>query len=344
MTVSANKLLGLGDINPGKVIFSGSDAVQERRITASTCALLISQSGQTFPTLHATHKFANICPQNLWILTGCPNSKMKLAMREAYVKHNLTYGNNRVITNHSGHRPAEPTTVAIAATFHTLTRLLLLMIDVCQRDLPQNQLRHSWENNYKTSAELEIGSRKSILVDKDSTHIVMNLTEGCTRDLNNLVDTTVVTNIASIVGYIDDLDQNDRLEDTSNKFTSHKTNVHEALIKQGRKWGRHIAEPWNITLFVGFYLLISVGFNLPLFGTLVTIIYNIVLAAGVQPVYCPQDAVCTLVFNPRQPDLMTSQPAMYTILGLFIQIVDAVWYIYLAKVKSYRFSNIYISS
>lgn len=50
--------MGLGDLNPQKVFFAGADAILLRRITSSTCALLISQSGQTFPTLHATHKFA----------------------------------------------------------------------------------------------------------------------------------------------------------------------------------------------------------------------------------------------------------------------------------------------
>ena len=42
----------------GSVFFPGSDIVQQRRITENTCVLMISQSGQTFGTLHATAKIA----------------------------------------------------------------------------------------------------------------------------------------------------------------------------------------------------------------------------------------------------------------------------------------------
>jgi ABC-type sugar transport system permease subunit len=171
----------------------------------------------------------------------------------------------------------------------------------------------------------------------------MNLTEGCTLDLHNLVDTTVVTNVASIVGYVDDLDQNERLlevDAVSNKFTSQQTGVNEALVSQGRQWGKHIAEHWNITVFVGVYLLISVGFSLPLFSIIATIIYRIYVAAGGQPAYCTDTTSCYLSFNPRQPEIITGQPAMYSVLGLFIQLVDAVWYIYLAKVKKNSHSNL----
>jgi glucosamine 6-phosphate synthetase-like amidotransferase/phosphosugar isomerase protein len=70
VTVSSNKLLGLGKNNPTSVFFSGADGVLERRITSRTCVLLISQSGQTFPTLHATRNLSDIVADRLWILTG----------------------------------------------------------------------------------------------------------------------------------------------------------------------------------------------------------------------------------------------------------------------------------
>jgi hypothetical protein len=81
ITVSANKLLGIGQMNPSNVLFSGSDTILERRITENTCVLLISQSGQTFPTLHATRRLAALTTDRIWILTGCFHSKMELAIK-----------------------------------------------------------------------------------------------------------------------------------------------------------------------------------------------------------------------------------------------------------------------
>ena len=75
VTVSSNKLMGLGKPHPASVFFSGADMVLERRITSDTCVLLISQSGQTFPTLHAAQHLASIFPSRLWILTGVFHSK-----------------------------------------------------------------------------------------------------------------------------------------------------------------------------------------------------------------------------------------------------------------------------
>jgi len=72
-TVSANKLLGIGEHETGKII----DAGVPYKLSPNTCVLLISQSGQTFPTLHATRQIANVVKERLWILTGCRNSKME---------------------------------------------------------------------------------------------------------------------------------------------------------------------------------------------------------------------------------------------------------------------------
>jgi len=47
------RLLTVGDENPGKVFFPGTESIQPRRFDDMTCALLISQSGQ--PTLMDMH-------------------------------------------------------------------------------------------------------------------------------------------------------------------------------------------------------------------------------------------------------------------------------------------------
>lgn len=144
-TVSANKMLGIGDDNPSKVFFPCSDELQSRKIDHNTCVLLISQSGQTFATLHATRKMAHLVPGRLWILTGCFHSKMEQALLEGYAEAGLPYERDRVFNNYSGHRPAEPSSVAVAATFHTLTRLLLHTVHVTRRRLPGGRIIHPWD-------------------------------------------------------------------------------------------------------------------------------------------------------------------------------------------------------
>ena len=75
----------------GQVFFPGADQVLQRRIDEHTCVLLISQSGQTFPTLHATRKISRLVNDRLWLLTGCVSSKMEQAMIEHYRDHGVAY-------------------------------------------------------------------------------------------------------------------------------------------------------------------------------------------------------------------------------------------------------------
>lgn len=138
-------MVGAGDDNPSKVFFPVSDELQTRKIDKNTCVLLISQSGQTFPTLHATKKMAKFVPGRLWILTGCFHSKMEQGMMEGYCDSGLTYGRDRVFNNYSGHRPAEPSSVAVAATWHTLTRLLLHVVQVTRQRCPGGRVIHPWD-------------------------------------------------------------------------------------------------------------------------------------------------------------------------------------------------------
>ncbi|RYH31978.1 hypothetical protein EON65_01560 [archaeon] len=144
-TASANKLLGMGEDNPSKVFFPVSDDIPSRKIDSNTCVLLVSQSGQTFATLHATRKMAKFVPDRLWILTGCFNSKMQQALLDSYKEHKIIYHHDRVFNNFSGHRPAEPSSVAVAATWHTLTRMLLRVIHVTRHRYPSRRIIHPWD-------------------------------------------------------------------------------------------------------------------------------------------------------------------------------------------------------
>ena len=209
-----------------KVFFPISEGHLERRINENTCVLLISQSGQTFSTLHATHKLANIVKDKLWILTGCNHSKMEFALVDSYRRHGLPYAEDRVIDNKSGHRPAEPTSVAVAATWHSLTRLLMHLIFTTRALLPSARMVHEWvytksariiqtfvrrhaqelrrlNRKYFTSSSTDgnsSGSSTNRLVPYEKPPVLMRLTDGCIKDLNSLLSNNLIPNICAITG------------------------------------------------------------------------------------------------------------------------------------------------
>ena len=208
--ISANKMLGLGHVLPNKVYFAGSSTALEHQIDRQhTICLLISQSGQTFPTLHAAFSFAAFVESDkLWLITGTFNSKIEnVIVGECFKKKGTPYVYNRVFNNYSGHRPAEPSSVAAAATWHTLSHIILRLVELVRSS--------------------------------DSVEILMLLSSGCIGDLRSLMLENVVDNLQ--------------------KITQKGEETHTQLVKQGKAWGAHIAEPWTILVFVGLYILLSVG-------------------------------------------------------------------------------------
>jgi hypothetical protein len=61
--------------------------------------------------------------------------------------------------------------------------------------------------------------------------------------------------------------------DNLQKITQKGEETHTALVKQGKAWGAHIAEPWTILVFVGLYILLSVGLG----NILLTLFINIII-------------------------------------------------------------------
>lgn len=145
--------------------------------------------------------------------------------------------------------------------------------------------------------------------------MAMNLTDGCIDDMHNLLETCIVPNISKIVGYNADGEPLEGDDLVTNKD----------LCEKGIMWGEHIREPWVVLCLVGVYLIICVGFGIPLFGTIVTIVLSIIKAAGVDIGHG------VLQCSPRDPMLIYEQGVGWTVLGLALQILDAVWYIYVGK-------------
>ena len=249
-----------------------------------------------------------------------------------------------MFNNYSGNRPAEPSSVAIVATMHTLTRLLLHFIAVTRELSASGRQIHPWD--YKAALELlrvairrkvtKIRSKKDnryiipekvgeiplqkclqFLVDQnEKKRVVMNLTDACITDMNSLVSSCVIQNASSIVGF----------DINGSPLKADELLLHKELVRQGRVWGRHISEPWMAMVLAGTYILICVGLNLPIFGLLADAVVAIMHRCG-------YDVNGSISFNSRAPHFIDSNLHL-SLIGLGVQIVDAIWYIFIGKVSS----------
>jgi hypothetical protein len=80
---SANKMLGTGAHSPRKTFFSGTGSISAEALSHAAI-LLVSHSGQTFPTLHATRLLDSLAPGRVWLLVGTYNSQMERALASAH--------------------------------------------------------------------------------------------------------------------------------------------------------------------------------------------------------------------------------------------------------------------
>ena len=118
--LSANKLLGLlGQHAPLPALGFGLDA--QRLIVSlsvgDTVVLLISHSGATFGTLGCCHLLAPFS-RSVYALCSEPDTALGRAVGRLTPE-------SRVFSSLTGHRPAEPCSISVAATHEVLTHLLL---------------------------------------------------------------------------------------------------------------------------------------------------------------------------------------------------------------------------
>ncbi len=202
----------------------------------TSIVLAISQSGQTFPTLQATHAFEQLRQQGiigeLFILTGELCSLMGTAIAQYYYQESSF--TRRIIINQSGRRSAEPTTVAVAAAQATLTELLLYLANRLRQQFPAQQ-----------------------------GPLGMLLTTASLLTLESLKDDFLKQSVVSIIG-----------KTATGKTVC--SSEHQQLIRSGRKWALHVTETplaWGIHAL---YVLISVGFQAALVQTLFQLLFVLV--------------------------------------------------------------------
>jgi len=123
--VSANKIVGVLSNNRGKNAMAGFSFCSVTSSLERTIVISISHSGQTFPTLHATHALRNLCGNRVFVVTGSIDSKLAGAVGQRV--YSTASWRGRVIHTYAGWRSSESLTLSTAACHHTLSELLIYL-------------------------------------------------------------------------------------------------------------------------------------------------------------------------------------------------------------------------
>ena len=235
----------------------------------------------------------NIVGDKVWLLVGCSDTRMEGTLLEYYHENSWSYNGDRVFRNYSGLRPSEPTSAAIVATFHTLTFLMLYLF-----------------RKVNEANSLEVSS---ITEDKsfEVPFIDCIFTNNCLDDLRALAETSLLESACEIVGH-----------DPYGAPNESATN--KQLVTQGKRWAVHINEPWQITVIIGCYIIVSVGLNVTIVRVIADVLVAILALCGL-----PMDG--KLAFGYNYLATMRSQAIAWTAMGLVVQLLDALVFVYLAK-------------
>ncbi|KAG8467278.1 hypothetical protein KFE25_000594 [Diacronema lutheri] len=153
--VSANKLLGVLTATSNRVHFSGEERITPEQV-ADAAILLVSHSGQTFPALRATEYLERLVGNRIWLVTATDSSQMELALSRAEREE-------RVLITGAGYRPAEPSSLAVAAMHHTFTHLLLHVAEFVHSHTPDDDHLHMpWELEAAAKAKARDARRSSL--------------------------------------------------------------------------------------------------------------------------------------------------------------------------------------
>ena len=230
--------------------------------------LVVSQSGQTFPGLHATRLMRHMVGERVFVLTGEYDTKMGLVVGQDMARAEPFCA--RIFSNFSGWRPAEPTTVAAAAAHATLTELLLFMLHAYTIELSPKQ------------AHMLLG----ITMPRDDVRCLAELRDA---SINETVPAICLrSDGTSVVGLSPSAAARRMLVDwTAGKLPG----VHERLVECGKEWAQRINETWHATVFSAFYVFGTIFFS---FAPMHVV--SVVVGCG-DPFWeiCPLDGKCCAI-------------------------------------------------
>ena len=243
-------LLQVEALSANQVLRGLKHSPQSLSLGEGSIVLAISHSGQTFPTLQATHALNTLYQQGviggLFILTGERNTLMGAALSNASIaearaeagaeagEEAATQKQNfeqRIFTTGSCQRTAEPATLAVAATQETLTEILFYVAKRTRQAFPV------------------------------SNPLGMTLSLESLRALDAIKIDFIDRSVVAIAG-------------TTANGTAVKSASHQKLIESGRRWARHVTETplaWGIHAL---YVFVVLGWAVP-FGQVLSVTHLI---------------------------------------------------------------------
>ena len=278
VAMSANKLVQMYGTAQPDVSCTGFIGVARATFPIrNAIVLIVSQSGQTFPVLHATRLLRHALGDRVFVLTGEYDTKMGLTFQDMAQAQPFCC---RIFSNFSGWRPAEPTTVAACAAYATLTELLLFLLHAYTVELGEEEAHELLgmafvRDDVRCLAELRDGS------------ISENIPRICLRSDGK-----------SVVGL--------SFREASMQLLSDWTagalpGVHENLVAAGQEWAARITEGWHATVFSACYVAGTILFQWAPFN-----VVSVLVGAG-SPFYyqCQTSASkCAIGFALRLVDVI----------------------------------------
>jgi hypothetical protein len=266
--LSANKVLALLGA-PGDAAVPGFPGMARSQLPLrNALVLLVSQSGQTFPVLHAARLLRHAIGDRVFVLTGEFDTKLGLVVGQDMARQQPFCA--RIFSNFAGWRPAEPTTVAAAAAHATLTELLLFLLHAYTLELPPPQ------------AAALLG----LAMPRDDVRCLAELRDAST--LQAVPEICLRADGTSVVGL--------SFRETATRLMFNWTagrlpGVHERLVAQGQEWAVRVTEGWRATVFSALYVFGTIWFQFAPMN-----VVSVVVGCG-QPFYfvCQQDAKCCVI-------------------------------------------------
>jgi hypothetical protein len=238
VALSANKIVHMLGTPSAQTSVPGFPLCRSALRLRDAVVLVVSQSGQTFPVLHAARLLRHALGDRVFVLTGEYDSKLGLVV-EQVMKAGAPWG-GRILSNFSGWRPAEPTTVAAAAAHATLSELLLFVLHAVSVELTPQQ------------AASMLGCR----LERADVRCLAEL-----RDASTLQSLPAICHRAdgeSVVGLSAAAATRRRVLDwTADALPG----VHENLVAAGQEWAVRVAESWNATVFSAMYIFGTILFQ-----------------------------------------------------------------------------------
>eukprot|EP00798_Chlamydomonas_sp_ICE-L_P031252 gene31252-6397_t len=289
--LSANKIISVLGNSRGKIPVPGSAFCRlTSRIGPNTICLSVSQSGQTFPTIHATRILNALMPGRVYVMTGQVDTKMALVIGQRFTAESSFTA--RIFDTHAGWRSAEPPTVVAIAMHQCLTELITYSATSMAKKNEKREATYIGPTTKELANPKETAKRSAPGWQTGIGPLGMGITPDQLLDLRIVRDSfidffidTLVFDTAII--RIDLFHSHSCVIDTAIRFIdtgapslvgvgldgeSFPSSHYRDLRDTGRKWAKHVTETpiaWALslmhitaTVFAGWPILYSITYGI----------------------------------------------------------------------------------